>query len=661
MLPLTSYNSTIGPEDLSDSNKSNLSDIVLTSRRPHGQSPTACVSLSVADFDPEIFNINHTTLTGFSLPLSWHNLTYRVGNKQVLDNLTGTALSGRCLAIMGSSGSGKTTFLSAISDRLTSDSDGKLSGSHQLGDIEYEPTFRKAIGFVPQDEIISSMVTPYDAMWFSLRTRHGTSCKETHKRVMEMLNTLKLLDAKDTVVGVPGMSTCLSGGERKRCSIGTELICDPKVLLLDEPTSALDSVTSAKIIQQLRELARLGRTVIYTIHQPTAEVLSYFDDLMLLTGGRCAYHGTMADSLGYFESIGFKCPKQYTAGDYFMMLLQDEPTARVLVERWAQHLKSSKRTPHTTSIRVVTRRKKSIALEFLDLYIKKFKSSMYIQFSEVFVRRFNELRRDRAFIFALFVQTLYFSLVAGLIFLRLGMDTLSIQDRQGLFYTILSNRSMGSIYAVLSSFHKARVLFFHDRNSGAYSSFIYLAGTLTAQMPLMFFLCFIESIIVYFLTGLYVSVGAFLTYFCVMLLYQEVCVGIGVLLSTYFESLTLATTMVALINLPFIFASGLFASTDRLRPYFYVFEKLSYIRHAYIILLRNELKHIDHFNCDIQKYGELFCRNQPHNGREVLVQLGFDSDPQSTNLLMWLSLGFMWIIVRILTIIGLMIISRLKK
>lgn len=125
----------------------------------------------------------------------------------------------------------------------------------------------------------------------------------------------------------------LSGGERKRCSIGVELICDPKILLLDEPTSGLDSVTSAKIVNLLQQLSRMGRTIIYTIHQPTAEVLTYFDDLMLLTQGKCVYHGTMANSVDYFSSIGFECPTKYTPSDFYMTLLQDNVTSQILIKR----------------------------------------------------------------------------------------------------------------------------------------------------------------------------------------------------------------------------------------------------------------------------------------------------------------------------------------
>ncbi|CCW71576.1 unnamed protein product [Phytomonas sp. Hart1] len=561
---------------------------------------------------------------------------------------------------MGSSGAGKTTFLNAICDRLASGGELALEGSCQLADVVYERRFRKALGFVPQDDVLSAMDTPYDALRFSLRTRRGVDAAEADARVREMLSLLKLQGCQETLVGTPGLTGGLSGGERKRCSIGVELVCDPKVLLLDEPTSGLDSVTAAMLIRQLRELARGGRTIIYTIHQPTAEVLASFDDLMLLTGGRCAYHGAMADSLAYFESIGFPCPERYTAGDYFMMLLQDEQTSRVLVERWEQHLQTNKRTPHTTSIRLAEDPEESHTTIFLNSYIQKFGSSTVIQLREVFLRRVHELARDRMFIFSLAGQELFFSLIVGLIYIRIGMDIASIQDRAGLLFMVTLNRVFSASYTVLNTFHKVRPVFMREQNAGAYSPLVYFVGTMTAQFPPMIFFFFLECLIIYFMTGLYASAGAFFLYFLIIGIVQEVGVGIGFLLSACFESITLATGLASLVTIPLSLAGGLLASTDRLRPYWYFLEKPSFIRHGFILLMRNEFNRLDHIDCDIHKYGAEVCRNQAKNGKEVLMRMGIDSDPQSKSVYMWISLIGIWCLIRVFCIIALNVVSRKK-
>ncbi|CAJ1005687.1 putative ABC transporter, partial [Leishmania naiffi] len=130
---------------------------------PRGERHIPSSLNSSLEMPPSTTNLDSDALnTGsvpdsYSLPLSWSKLSYSAGKKHILCGLTGTALPGRCLAILGSSGAGKTTFLNAISDRLASGGALRLSGRRQLGDCELERHFRKAMGFVTQDDIISPL------------------------------------------------------------------------------------------------------------------------------------------------------------------------------------------------------------------------------------------------------------------------------------------------------------------------------------------------------------------------------------------------------------------------------------------------------------------------------------------------------------------------
>jgi len=77
----------------------------------------------------------------------------------------------------------------------------------------------------------------------------------------------------------------LSGGERKRTSIGYELITDPKLLLLDEPTSGLDSFTSFNLLKMLKNEAERGMTIMCTIHSPSSAIFQLFDKFILMHDG----------------------------------------------------------------------------------------------------------------------------------------------------------------------------------------------------------------------------------------------------------------------------------------------------------------------------------------------------------------------------------------
>ena len=110
----------------------------------------------------------------------------------------------------------------------------------------------------------------------------------------------------------------LSGGERKRTSIGVELITDPSIIFLDEPTSGLDSFTAKRIVKMLVGLAEKGKAVISTIHQPSSDTFKEFDRLLLLAEGNIIYQGKASEAFNYFKSIDFVIPRFSNPADYFL-------------------------------------------------------------------------------------------------------------------------------------------------------------------------------------------------------------------------------------------------------------------------------------------------------------------------------------------------------
>lgn len=625
---------------------------------PQESTPAPAAAVPAATHAGVVSSVSSTG-SKFSLPISWNDLRYSAGDREILRGLTGTALPSRTLAIMGSSGAGKTTFLNAISDRLATGGHLKLSGSRQLGEIEFDHRFRKAMGFVTQDDVISSLATPASALRFSLRIRNGTDVETTNTRVEETLDELHLQHCRDTVVGIPGLVAGLSGGERKRCNIGIELITDPKVLLLDEPTSGLDSVTSVKIVAILNEVARRGRTVIFTIHQPTAEVLSYFDDLMLMAQGKVAYHGPAKDAVEYFSSIGYTCPPTYTPTDYFMTLLQEESIASGLIEKWDQRLLTIK-APHTTSVELVTGedRDLSTTTHFLKKYVSHRGSTLAIQATELSYRAFSEVLRNRMYLFMTIVQAVFFGIIAGLIFINLGNDVQSMQDRIGLLFMVVANRGFSAAMMMINTFPRDKAVFIREQQAAAYSPLLYYLSKYVSELPVQLIGSMLETIIVYFMTDLHRSAGNFFYYFAVVTMVSQVSGGLGFAISASVESFVVAAGLAPLAIVPLMMCAGLLASTDRLRPYWYWLEKPSFMRHGLVLLLKNELYTIDHIDCDVAKLGTDFCDAQPKNGEQFIASLGFDD--QDNIWAMWLSLTIMFFMFRALAVFSLNRVAKSK-
>ena len=192
---------------------------------------------------------------------------------------------------MGSSGAGKTTLLNVLSDRIKKKGLGiKYSGSVTINDSEEldQNIFGSISGYVMQDDILFKHFTPRDALKFAARLKLNATHKEQDQRVEELLDELGLMSVANVVIGSLHHKT-LSGGEKKRTSIGVELITDPSIIRLDEPTSGLDSIKALQIVKLLHKLARKGKTVISTIHQPSSMAFTYFDRLILMMDGHIVY------------------------------------------------------------------------------------------------------------------------------------------------------------------------------------------------------------------------------------------------------------------------------------------------------------------------------------------------------------------------------------
>jgi ABC-type multidrug transport system ATPase subunit len=130
-------------------------------------------------------------------------------------------------------------------------------------------------------------------------------------QISDILEILKLRESKDT------KTQHLSGGETKRLSIGIELITNPQIMFFDEPTSGLDSTSAMQIMSHLKHLATEGdRIVICVIHSPNSRVLSLFDDLYALAGGRCFYSGSLEEMVPTFEHFGMEFPGFYNRADF---------------------------------------------------------------------------------------------------------------------------------------------------------------------------------------------------------------------------------------------------------------------------------------------------------------------------------------------------------
>jgi ABC-type multidrug transport system ATPase subunit/pSer/pThr/pTyr-binding forkhead associated (FHA) protein len=220
------------------------------------------------------------------------------GGKVLLNDLTFSILPREFVCLVGGSGAGKSTLLDALSGvRPANGGEVRYNGADYYSRMD---AYRSAIGYVPQDDIVPTELPVESALYYAakLRLPPDTAEAEVKARVEEVMDDLGLTARRDVPI------KNLSGGQRKRVSIGAELISKPTLFFLDEPTSGLDPGLEGRMMQLLRKLADQGRTVILITH--ATQNVDLCDNIAFLApGGYLAYYGPPKEALGYFGAEKF--------------------------------------------------------------------------------------------------------------------------------------------------------------------------------------------------------------------------------------------------------------------------------------------------------------------------------------------------------------------
>nr|QFR37221.1 ABC transporter [Cyberlindnera americana] len=269
--------------------------------------------------------------------------------KVILNGLNLDLEAGKVLAILGSSGSGKTTFLNTLSARmsLTPSNDNPFQFSGMVQYSQEKPN----ISYLLQEDVFLPGLTVRETLNFTAQLRLPQSTAVERKELIDyILQSLGLEKVQNTIICDFLFRTTLSGGERRRVSLSIQLLTKPSVLFLDEPTTGLDAHTSIELVSTVKKLASdFGITVILTIHQPRFEILEIVDKLYLLAkGGRLMISGSLQESMDYLDTVGLEGEDSNFA-DFLLSIssvektmskeveLQTEQRVHMLVEQWKRH------------------------------------------------------------------------------------------------------------------------------------------------------------------------------------------------------------------------------------------------------------------------------------------------------------------------------------
>ncbi|KAI1498093.1 hypothetical protein F5X99DRAFT_420821 [Biscogniauxia marginata] len=252
-------------------------------------------------------------LSGIGFTFGFEDLSLVFANgKTLVAPQSGSIPQGSLWGVMGPSGAGKTSFVNLLMGKMA-----PTTGHLYVNGLPSQITkFKKLIGYVPQDDMITPECTVRDNLLHSAFVRLPRTWTDTQRidHVNILLSCLNLTDVQYNIVG-DGISSNISGGQRKRVSIGIELAAAPMALVLDEPTSGLDATTSLSIMDLLQNLSKQGVTVICILHQPRPEILDFIDGVSLLGNGHQLYHDKVSGLAEYFHALGYDIPGRANIAD----------------------------------------------------------------------------------------------------------------------------------------------------------------------------------------------------------------------------------------------------------------------------------------------------------------------------------------------------------
>ncbi|OJJ50398.1 hypothetical protein ASPZODRAFT_110765 [Penicilliopsis zonata CBS 506.65] len=495
---------------------------------------------------------------------TWKNLDYHVPfhgqKKQLLDKVFGYVKPGNLVALMGSSGAGKTTLLDVLAQRKDS---GEIFGSILIDGRPQGISFQRTTGYCEQMDVHEATATVKEALVFSavLRQPSTVPYEEKIAYVEQIIDLLELRDICDALIGVPGAG--LSIEQRKRVTLGVELVAKPTLLFLDEPTSGLDGQSAYNIIRFLRKLVDGGQAVLCTIHQPSAVLFDAFDSLLLLAkGGKMTYFGeTGQDStivLDYFARNGAPCPPDANPAEHIVEVVQGNTTEKTdWVEVWNQ---SPEREQALTQLAELDEAGKADPDYVEDT--ADFATSHWFQFKTVLYRLMTQLWRSPDYVWNKIILHVFAALFSGFTFWKIGDGTFALQLRLFAIFNFIFV-APGCINQMQPFFlHNRDIFETREKKSKTYHWIAFIAAQMVSEIPYLIICATIYFLCWYFTAGFPATPSISGHMYLQMIFYEFLYTSIGQAIAAYAPNEYFA----AIMN-PVLIGAGMISFCGIVVPY----------------------------------------------------------------------------------------------
>ncbi|KAG5289873.1 ABC transporter [Histoplasma ohiense] len=557
--------------------------------------------LEAASSEQHAFLMNETVHS-----FSWKGVSVTVKDREtkkpkaILENSNGHANPGKVVVLMGPSGSGKTTLLNVLAHRDSApgaEIEGEILVNGRKIDLE---TFRNISSYVEQEDILVGALTVEETLYFCAQLSLPSSVpkKERLERISTLLNAFGIQNQAKTLIGTP-IRKGISGGQKRRVSVASQLITCPKIIFLDEPTSGLDSTASFEVMSFVQKLAKKNKIiVIASIHQPSTATFETFDKLMILSAGRTCYFGSSSEMKPYLDKTGYPMPLQMNPAEFVLDLVNtDFASDREIAEAqlsqiFANWEKSDEASELDKEIQKVVNTAEKHEIPSTSLRGASAFSTIFSLLHRSFIKSY----RDVIAYGVRIIMYLGLAILVGTVWLRLGSGQENIQPFiNALFFSSAFMSFMAVAY--VPSFLEDRAAFIKERANGLYGPLSFVLSNFIIGIPFLFFITILFAVVSFWLVNYHNTATGFFTFVMWLFLDLLAAESLVVLISALFPNFVIALALTAFTNGLWMCVGGFMVSPTVLNVFWrYVFHYIDYQAYVFQGMMVNEFAERT-FNC----------------------------------------------------------------